>query len=287
MEAELIRRMALREVLKDDQMAARLAPSMSLVEQLLRDKGNLSGNALKNARALIQQYIEQLAEVLRLQVMKAVRGKIDRSVPPKRVFRNLDLKRTIWKNLPNYNPGDGRLYVDQLYYRPHGEEDDADADDRGRRPVGLDGRRHGAMHDPGVDLRRLPRVDVHLLAFDTQVLDLTPWVHDPFEVLMRTNLGGGTLICNAPDGGGQEDRRAAQHRPGADFRLLRGRQQRGAVRLHQGAEGSGVRFIPVGAVTSSGYFSVNQWFRDRLKELGTPILSGHIKKLIGELKTLL
>jgi len=48
-----------------------------------------------------------------------------------------------------------------------------------------------------------------------------------------------------------------------------------------------VRFIPVGAVTSSGYFSVNQWFRDRLKELGTPILSGHIKKLIEELKNLL
>ena len=50
---------------------------------------------------------------------------------------------------------------------------------------------------------------------------------------------------------------------------------------------TGVRFIPVGAVTSSGYFSVNQWFRDRLKELGTPILSGNIKKLIGELKNLL
>jgi hypothetical protein len=117
MEGDLIKRMALREVLKDDRMAARLTPSMPLVEQLLRDKSNLSGNALKNARALIQQYIDQLAEVLKLQVMKAVKGKIDRSVPPKRVFRNLDLKRTIWKNLVNYNPDDRRLYVDQLYYR--------------------------------------------------------------------------------------------------------------------------------------------------------------------------
>ena len=54
MEGDLIKRMALREVLKDDQMAARLTPSMPLVEQLLRDKSNLSGNALKNAKALIQ-----------------------------------------------------------------------------------------------------------------------------------------------------------------------------------------------------------------------------------------
>ena len=30
-----------------------------------------------------------------------------------------------------------------------------------------------------------------------RVLDLTPWVHDPFEVLMRTQLGGGTLIYQA------------------------------------------------------------------------------------------
>ncbi|HEY7119040.1 MAG TPA: hypothetical protein VH475_20790, partial [Tepidisphaeraceae bacterium] len=74
MEGDLIKRMALREVLKNDQMAASLTPSMPLLEQLLRDKVNLSGNALKNAKALIRQYVDQLAEVLRIQVMRAVRG---------------------------------------------------------------------------------------------------------------------------------------------------------------------------------------------------------------------
>src|SRR5262249_42891446 len=117
MEGDLVKRMALRDVLKDDRMAAQLTPSMQLVEQLLLDKSNLSGNALKNARALIRKYVDQLAEVLRTQVQKAVKGKLDRSVPPKRVFRNLDLKRTLWKNLINYNPDDQRLYVDRLFYR--------------------------------------------------------------------------------------------------------------------------------------------------------------------------
>src|SRR5690606_17984081 len=117
LEGDLIKRMALREVLKDDRMAAQLPVSMSVVEQLLLDKANLSGNALKNAKMLIRKYVDQLAEAMKKQVVKAARGKIDRSVPPKRVFRNLDLKRTIWKNLIHYNPGDGRLYVDQLFYR--------------------------------------------------------------------------------------------------------------------------------------------------------------------------
>lgn len=83
LEGDLIDRMALREVLQDDELAAQLTPSMPLMEQLLRDKANLSGNALKNAKRLIQQHIDELAEVLRLQVAQTVSGKIDRSVPPK------------------------------------------------------------------------------------------------------------------------------------------------------------------------------------------------------------
>jgi len=47
---------------------------------------------------------------------------------------------------------------------------------------------------------------------------------------------------------------------------------------------SGVHFIPVGAVTSSGYFSVNDWFRTKLKEMGRPIFAGSPRKLIEQIK---
>jgi hypothetical protein len=287
MEGDLIKRMALREVLKDDRMAARLTPSMPLVEQLLRDKSNLSGNALKNARALIQQYIDQLAEVLKLQVLKAVKGKIDRSVQPKRVFRNLDLKRTVWKNLVHYNPDDRRLYVDQLYYRQTAKKTTPT-----RMIVVVD--QSGSMVDALVQctilasiFAGLPRVDMHLIAFDTLTLDLTPWVHDPFEVLMRTQLGGGTLINNALLEAAKkiEEPRNTAVVLISDF--YEGGSNQVLLDTIKGLKDSGVRFIPVGAVTSSGYFSVNQWFRTRLKELGTPVLSGSIKKLIEELKSLL
>ena len=83
---------------------------MSLIEQLLRDKGNLSGVALANAKALIRRFVDEVAEVLRTEVEKSSTGTLDRSVPPKRVFRNLDLDRTIWKNLTNWSPEEERLY---------------------------------------------------------------------------------------------------------------------------------------------------------------------------------
>jgi Mg-chelatase subunit ChlD len=287
MEGDLIHRMALREVLKDDRMAAQLTPSLPLLEQLLYDKSNLSDNALKNAKALIKKYVDQVAEVLRLQVMKAVKGKLDRSVPPKRVFRNLDLKRTLWKNLINYNPHDGRLYVDQLYYRQSAKKTTPT-----RMIVVVD--QSGSMVNAMVQctilasiFAGLPRVDVHLIAFDTQVLDLTPWVHDPFEVLMRTKLGGGTLICKALMEAANkiEEPRNTAVVLISDF--FEGGSNQVLLDYIKGLKDSGVHFIPVGAVTSSGYFSVCEWFRTRLKELGMPILSGNIKKLIEQLKNLI
>ena len=50
---------------------------------------------------------------------------------------------------------------------------------------------------------------------------------------------------------------------------------------------SGVRVIPVGSVNSGGQQSVNPRFRKKFKDLGRPVLSGHIRKLVVELKTFL
>jgi hypothetical protein len=284
LEADIIKRMALREVLKDDRMAAQLTPSMPLLEQLLHDKGNLDGPALRNAKALIKRYVDEVAEVLKMQVMSAVKGKLDRSVPPKRVFRNLDLKRTLWKNLTNYNPDDGRLYVDRLFYKQTAKKTTTS-----RMIVVVD--QSGSMVEAMVQctilasiFAGLPRTDVHLLAFDTRVIDLTEWVQDPFEVLMRTNLGGGTLICKAlmEAAAKIEEPRNTALVLISDF--FEGGSNQVLLDYIKGLKDSGVRFIPVGAVTTSGYYSVCEWFRARLKELGMPILSGSIKNLIVELK---
>ncbi|QSJ19337.1 VWA domain-containing protein [Nostoc sp. UHCC 0702] len=284
LEGELIQRMALEEVLKDDRLASQLTPSMALVEQLLREKANLSGNSLKNAKRLIQEYVNELAEVLRLQVAQAVAGKIDYSVPPKRVFRNLDLKRTIWKNLTNWNPEEQRLFVDRLYYHHTAKKKTPT-----RMIVVVD--QSGSMVDAMVQctilasiFAGLPNVDVHLLAFDTRVIDLTAWVHDPFEVLLRTNLGGGTYIYAALQEAAQKILEPQNTAMVLITDFYEGGSDQVLFDYIKSLKESGLHFIPVGAVTSSGYFSVNQWFRDKLKELGMPILTGSPKKLIEELK---
>ena len=285
-EAGLVKRMRLREVLADPALASRLTPSMSLIEQLLRDKNNLSGVALANAKSLIRRFVDEVAEVLRTQVEKTTVGALDRSVPPKRVYRNLDLDRTIWKNLTNWDPEEERLYVDRLYYRHTARKTTPQ-----RLIVVVD--QSGSMVDSMVNctilasiFAGLPKVDVHLIAYDTQALDLTPWVHDPFETLLRTNLGGGTdgtvaMALAQP--------KIAEPRNTvvvwiSDFYEWRAEPLfESMAAIHR----SGAKFIPVGSVTSSGRGSVNPWFRERFKDLGAPVLSGHIRKLVHELKTFL
>ncbi|WP_327592800.1 vWA domain-containing protein [Streptomyces chartreusis] len=286
LEAGLVKRMHLREVLADPALASQLTPSMSLIEQLLRDKDNLSGVALANAKSLIRRYVDEVAQVLRTQVEKATVGDIDRSVPPKRVFRNLDLDRTIWKNLTNWDPEGERLYVDRLYYRHTSRKTTPQ-----RLIVVVD--QSGSMVDSMVNctilasiFAGLPKVDVHLIAYDTQALDLTPWAHDPFETLLRTKLGGGTdgtvaMALAQPKIAEPRNTVVVWISDFYEWRTDELFESMAAV--HR----SGAKFIPVGSVTSSGRGSVNPWFREKFKDLGTPVISGHIKKLVHELKTFL
>ncbi|WP_436530595.1 vWA domain-containing protein [Actinoplanes sp. HUAS TT8] len=285
-EGDLVSRMRLREVLADNRLAKQLTPSMSLIEQLLRDKDNLDGVALANAKALIRRFVDEVAEVLRTQVAQASTGTIDRSVPPKRIFRNLDLDRTIWKNLPNWSPEDERLYVDRLYYKQTAKRIEP-----ARLIVVVD--QSGSMVDAMVNctilasiFAGLPKVDVHLVAYDTRALDLTPWVHDPFEVLLHTKLGGGTDGTVALDLTRPKitDPRNTVVVWISDFYEW---NEQGVWDGMQAIHRTGVKFIPVGSVSSGGHQSVNPWFRQRFKDQGTPVLSGHIKKLVTELKNFL
>lgn len=286
-EGDLVARMRLREVLADPVLSARLTPSMSLIEQLLRDKANLSGVALANAKRLIRRYVDEVAEVLRTQVQQSSAGTIDRSVPPKRILRNLDVDRTIWKNLTNWNPEDERLYVDRLFYRQTAKRTVP-----ARMIVVVD--QSGSMVDSMVNctilasiFAGLPKVDVHLIAFDTRALDLTPWIHDPFEVLLRTELGGGNdgLVAMAMAQPKIADPTNTVMVWISDFYEFDRSQPlfEGIQAVHR----SGVKFIPVGSVNSSGHQSVNPWFRERFKAMGTPVISGRIQKLVNELKNFL
>ena len=281
LEGDMIHRMDLREVLKDPVLSARLTPSMALIEQLLWDKGNLTGPALQNAKRLIARFVDELAKVLRLQMRQTVSKVQDRRIPPRRVFRNLDMKRTIWKNLTNWDPQEKRLYVDRLFYRHTGKKS---LPSKLIIIVDQSGSMTSAMVQTTIlasIFAGLPKVDVHLVAFDTRVIDLTPYVHDPVETLLRTKLGGGNDMRLALDLAApwiESPQNTAvvvisDFYDWSDFFSV----------LRQWKE-SGVHLIPVGSLHTTGYFAVNPEYSAKFKAIGAPILNGSPKKLIEQIK---
>ena len=283
-EKRLIDRMALREVLADRKLAERLQPSMALVEQLLRDKGNLKGEALRNAKSLIQRFVDDVAALLKKQVEQTPSGKVDPRVPPKRVFRNLDVQRTVWRNLTNWDPDQQRLMVDRLYFRRT-----ATLNRPTRLLVVVD--QSGSMVPAMVNctilasiFASLPKVDARLVAYDTRALDLTPWIRDPFEVLLRTQLGGGTDgTCALP----LVTPHITEPRSTVLVWISDFYDNPALLPVFEGLVRSGITFLPVGSVSTSGYFSVDATFRKAFSAMGTPLLSGSLKTLIRELKTAL
>jgi Mg-chelatase subunit ChlD len=113
------------------------------------------------------------------------------------VARNLDWHRTIHANLKHWDPEKKRLVLETLHFL-------ARIDHHMPWHVILAVDCSGSMTDSviyssvlaGV-FKGLPALRVSLVAFDTNVVDLTDRIDDPTEVLMNVQLGGGTDIAGA------------------------------------------------------------------------------------------
>lgn len=117
LERELIQRKGLRELMEKPEILERIEPNQELVKTLLtyRDLMNEKTRAL--ARKIIDQVVQELKKKLKVQVEPAITGAIRRDKhSPRRVYRNLDLKRTVRRNLQNFDAASRKLLVDRLYF---------------------------------------------------------------------------------------------------------------------------------------------------------------------------
>ena len=83
---------------------------MELVKTLLTHKDLLNPKTRILARKIIDKVVQELRERLKVQVETAITGAIRRDRhSPRRVYRNLDLKTTVRRNLKNYHAESGKL----------------------------------------------------------------------------------------------------------------------------------------------------------------------------------
>jgi Mg-chelatase subunit ChlD len=198
LERELISRRGIAELLDHPKLLEKVEPSVELVKTLLTHKDLLDPRARILARKIIDRVVQQLKQQLEIRVEQAITGALrkDRH-SPRRVFRNLDLDRTLRKNLHHWDAARQLLLVDKVFYF---------AAERNKRPwhviVCVD--QSGSMLDSAIFsavmasiFAELPGVKTSLVLFDTNVVDLSDQVGSPVDVLLKIQLGGGTDITKA------------------------------------------------------------------------------------------
>src|SRR5262249_62181439 len=108
MQRELIQRRGLHDLMQKPELLEKIEPNLDLVKNLLTHKDLLNERTRVLARKIIDKVVRELKEKLKIQVQAALTGAIRRDRhSPRPVFRNLDLKTTIRRNLKNFDHDSG------------------------------------------------------------------------------------------------------------------------------------------------------------------------------------
>lgn len=198
LERDALTRYGLHELVTDPEVLRQAEPSHELLKAILTFKHRMSGPVLEVARDVVRQVVEELAAQLRTECAPALSGGFDPELrPPARTWRNVDWHRTIRDNLGRWDAETERLGLESVRFR-HRQKG------RGSWRIVFAVDQSGSMLDSTIHaavmaaiFASLPSVDCHLILWDHRVVDLSHLVDDPLEVLLQTQLGGGTLLLPA------------------------------------------------------------------------------------------
>ncbi|MCL2422339.1 MAG: VWA domain-containing protein [Micrococcales bacterium] len=198
LEREAIERFGITDIVTNPDVLRRVTPNQTLLKAVLHTKHLMDPQVLALARTLVARVVDDLVKKMASQVRRSFFGTRSprRSIVPRAA--DFDVRRTVRANLGRYDPNTRRVTIETPYFtsrtRRHLE----------RWQVVLLVDQSGSMTDSVIHsavtaacLWGLPGLKTHLVAFDTNVVDLTLDVEDPVELLMKVQLGGGTDIAKA------------------------------------------------------------------------------------------
>ena len=181
-QTDAIERRGLKQLLFEPEMLEGLEPDISTASLLLMLKDQIPQKAKENAR---------ISDDLRRSVTSALNRREHSPIPSASA---LDYKLTVRRNLKNYNPELKTILPEKFYFYERSAKS-------GSRTVILDIDQSGSMGESaiyssvmGCILASMNSLKTHVVAFDTQVTDLTEMCSDPVELLYGIQLGGGTDI---------------------------------------------------------------------------------------------
>lgn len=196
-QSDAMERCGLKQLLFEPELLENLEPDLNLASMMLALKDQIPKRSKEQVRAFIAKIVEELNKLLAEDIKRAVTSAVDRRRhSPIPSAAALDYKETIRRNLKNYNPDLKRLVPEHFYFY-----DRTTASAANRYTVILDVDQSGSMGESVIYssvisciLASIASVKTRIVAFDTQVTDLTEKCEDPVDLLFGFQLGGGTDI---------------------------------------------------------------------------------------------
>ncbi len=197
MQKDAIKRLDLQKMLLEPECLAAVEPDIHLVATLLSLSRLLPAKTRDTARQVVRVVVEDLERRLASPLRQAVTGSLARSVRNRRPkHREIDWNRTIRANLRHYQEEYKTIIPETLV--GYGRKGQA------LKEVILCLDQSGSMASSivfagvfGATLASIRALKTQVIAFDTSVVDLTPLMSDPVELLFSVQLGGGTDIEQA------------------------------------------------------------------------------------------
>jgi hypothetical protein len=193
---DAIERRGLKQLLLEPEMLKTVQPNVQLVGTLMSLKGQIPEKAKDAARMVVRNVVEQIKLALEQRIRQAVLGVLNRREhSPLPSASSIDWKWTIGRNLKNYRPEYKTVIPERVWFYSRTKRSSkwtviVDMDQSGSMATSVV---YGAVM--GSILASLPALRTRVVAFDTEVVDLTEQCgSDPVEMLFGVQLGGGTDI---------------------------------------------------------------------------------------------
>jgi len=195
---DAIERKGLKQLLLEPELLESLEPDLNLASTLLMLKDQIPKKSKESARRFIRKIVEEINRMLENDVRRAVTAALNkRAHSPLPSASAIDFPMTIRRNLKNFNPCLGTIVPEKVWF--------FDRSSRVNRwNVILDIDQSGSMGQSilyssvmACILASMTAVRTHVVAFDTQIMDLTHLCLDPVDLLFGFQMGGGTDIAKS------------------------------------------------------------------------------------------
>ncbi|QDV50776.1 VWA domain-containing protein [Gimesia fumaroli] len=269
---DAIEKKGMDQLLFEPEMLKNVQPNVQLVGTLMSLSGQIPERTKETARMVVRAVVDKIKMTLEQKIRQAVIGALNRNEhSPIPHVNSIDWKWTIGRNLKNYNAGLKRIIPERVYFYSRAQRTN-------NWTVIVDMDQSGSMADSvvygavvGSIFASLPALKTHVVAFDTEVVDLTEKCgDDPVDMLFGVQLGGGTDINKSVAYCEQ-----FISEPGETLFILltdlyEGGNQAQLVRRMQEMVASGVRVLCLLALSDSGIPSYDEGLARKLTALGIP-----------------